>query len=117
MTFFIKSHYNFDHSSVEGEYNDSPSMTEPDQSYSIRELFVKFAGGQLPNISQSTYYEEEYDPTSEPSFDILDAYAIENDLRSNDDFTSFLSRDFSTDPVKDPVSSTAEESSDSDSAD
>lgn len=41
------------------EFNDEPSMTVPDQSYTIRDLIDRFTRGIAPPVGQDGLYSEE----------------------------------------------------------
>lgn len=64
-----------------------PSETVPDQSYTIRELLLKFTSGVMPPVSKNVHYEDEdfdqYSPTNDLDFDLADATAMKYDLDQN----------------------------------
>lgn len=73
------------------EYNDSPSLTVPNDSYSVQELLIRHLSGSLPDISKEFYYDtdvqdpscfDNIDPTMSPDFDLADYHALSNDLAS-----------------------------------
>lgn len=74
---------NMYHDSYKGEnFKDEKSLTVPNQSYSIRELMIKFASGQHVPVAKPVYYdgetgdvtEEHIDPTLNPDYDLSDAF-------------------------------------------
>lgn len=66
-----------------GEENTLPSMTVPNQCYSIRDLLARFVSGTADpkTMYRDGYYEgdepsfEDYDDTFDPAFDLAD-YSI-----------------------------------------
>lgn len=74
----------------------APSMTVPDQSYTIAEILAKFTNHIPPQISKSFYYESDqgdidfdsFDPTNSPSFDLADFTNHVHDLRNFKDDSS-----------------------------
>lgn len=75
--------YNFELNDSSMTSNDEPSMTIPDESYTVQELFRRFAAGIAPPVSQNPHFEldensddfDSYDPIEDPSFDMVDAVA------------------------------------------
>ena len=71
-----------------GEVNNEPSMTIPDQSMSIEEIVTRFASGEPISVGQDVYYEtdevnasfSDVDPTMDPSFDLSDYSAMRSEL-------------------------------------
>lgn len=68
------------------------SLTEPDMSYTIKELLMRFGVGNTPPISREVYYDEQSDedasldgisPTEAPDFDISDAFSLQRTLQEN----------------------------------
>lgn len=74
----------------QADYMDNPpapplpdpySETIPDQSMSIREILQRSIVGSMPAIQKQAFYQsdfgevgyDDFDPTSDPSFDIVDA--------------------------------------------
>jgi len=59
------------------ETNNEPSLTVPDQSYTIKELLMRFTSGGMPAIAKTGTYEEDptfedLDPTRLGDFDLAD---------------------------------------------
>ena len=59
------------------EFNDEPSLTVPDQSYTIQELLDRHIAGTMPPVSQDVFYEDdpnfdEIDPKHTPDYDLSD---------------------------------------------
>lgn len=77
-----------------GEINSGPSVTVPNQAYSIRELFQRAISGTMPAIVKQGFYENEFEnpdlsevPERRLDYDFLDAFsdrvALENSLRNS----------------------------------
>lgn len=47
--------------SFEGEKNESPSLTVPDQALTPQELLRRFANGQPFNVGSNPVYDDDYD--------------------------------------------------------
>lgn len=63
-----------------GERNDSPSMTVPDQSLSIKDILQRFVNGQpLDNLRCSTIYGDDMEQTEE-EWSVHPANQFEHDL-------------------------------------
>lgn len=59
------------------EYNDEPSMTIPDMSYSIKEILEKYTKGIVLNVVKNGRFDEEPDfndslVEEQPDFDLSD---------------------------------------------
>lgn len=74
----VKNMFNFkfDHNCI--ELCGGVSLTNPDMSYSVRELLEKFTNGVIPPVARTTNFEEnptfeDYDQTRELDFDLADA--------------------------------------------
>lgn len=63
--------YNIDQSIPVGEVNNLPSLTIPNETYTIRELLEKHTRGVMPDIAMEGTYGEE-----EPDFDSPDLNQI-----------------------------------------
>lgn len=63
-----------------GEINNLPSMTVPDQSYTVRDLLERFTTGVLPVSSRTPVYSDNpdfdnYDEIENPDFDLSDYHS------------------------------------------
>lgn len=79
--------YNFVFSPDMGEFNEEPSLTVPDMSYSIQEMVEKFVRGQaLPVNARGGFDDEasvlafETDPTRSGDFDLTDSIDMAMEL-------------------------------------
>lgn len=69
----------------QGEINNEPSETVPNQSFTVGEVLLRFSNGTLPNIVQPVYYDDNddfdnVDITQDPAFDLVDAENYKNYL-------------------------------------
>lgn len=62
-----------------------PSVTVPDQSLTVREIFERFTRGQGVQGAKSVYYDEteEVDETLAPDFDLSDVTRISQEIADN----------------------------------
>lgn len=86
-----------------GEINNLPSMTEPNQSWSIRQIINRHINGSpIPNLARSGgYYDPVPDRTRHPSYSMEDA---STDLRRSKAHIDSLQKDVPNDPPADLVS-------------
>lgn len=69
------------------------SKTEPDMSYSIKELLLRFGVGNTPPVSRAVFYDADdvsvddalnnISPSERPDFDLADAYSLSQELAEN----------------------------------
>lgn len=86
-------HYStFKFDSVCLEVADTESNTEPDMSYSIKELLARFGVGNTPPVAREVAYDELEDEdmsldgipkTESPDFDLADAFTLGQQLQQN----------------------------------
>ncbi|KAA6326487.1 hypothetical protein EZS27_024412 [termite gut metagenome] len=68
--------------------SNSPSLTIPDQALSVQELLFRYTAGTLSSISKIPHYQDgdisfdDFDPTSDPAFDLVDAQEIKESLEA-----------------------------------
>lgn len=76
---FIRTNWNQDISpESEGEINDEPSMTQPDQSMSMQEILRRYASGiPMDSIAKIPIYDGDEDEMPDPrTLDLADIEAI-----------------------------------------
>lgn len=87
--------FNFELNDTCMTHNDEPSMTVPDESLTVQQLYQRYSSGIAPAIAHSPYFElDEYsndfgdpdDPTLDPAFDLVDAENEVNRVRKIRDF-------------------------------
>lgn len=77
--------YNYEPQPEYYEENTQPSLTVPDQSYTIKELLMRFTSGGMPDIAKTGTYEddpsfEDIDPTRLGDFDLADLTELQIEL-------------------------------------
>lgn len=92
-TFNTSSNYTFDFDKPgDTEFFTEPSLTEPDQCYTVQELLNRHISGSLPDISQPYYYDtdvqdphgfDNVDPTMRPDFDLADYASLSDNLANH----------------------------------
>lgn len=87
----FRSQYNYspDSSFAMEPVNDLPSLTQPDLSYSVKDIISRFVRGIAPPVASDVYYPEipddadpfDYiDPTQRMDFDLSDYSSLRRDL-------------------------------------
>lgn len=100
----IITQYNYVHGKWAEEEVSSVSETQPDQSYTIQELLLKFATGTGIDAIRQVHYDqglsgkdidadfERYDPTDDPDFDMVDAFAYKADMDNRVSYLKDINR-------------------------
>lgn len=73
----FKTSYNYEEFSPAGEINKEPSLTVPNQSYTIQEILLRFTTGIPPAVSQPYYYESDQEDIDFDSYNPANAYNID----------------------------------------
>lgn len=74
-----RTHYNFNLTKHDMEYNNGPSLTVPDQAFTVKEVLEKYTNGVLPDLTKNGSYPDtepsfdDTDPIQDPAFDLADA--------------------------------------------
>lgn len=81
----FQTQWNFDPANWPGEINEEPSLTVPDQAYTVQELLEKFTSGGIPPVSLPGQYDDDpsfddIDPTRLGDFDLADLTALQIEL-------------------------------------
>lgn len=79
----FRTPYNYDCESESYEKNELPSVTVPDESYTIQELLTRFTSGTMPPIWMDGEYDEDPDDDTiveSPGMDIVDVHEYMNEL-------------------------------------
>lgn len=69
-------------------YEQKPSKTIPDEAYTVAQILERFMRGQGVDGQRVIHYGEDedfddYDPTLDPDFDIVDAYTRMQQFHAN----------------------------------
>ena len=84
----VINYLEYNHNENLGEINTMESETIPNQSFTVKEVLLRFNNGTLPNIVQPVYYDDtedfdNIDPTLDPAFDLVDAENILTEINNN----------------------------------
>lgn len=89
----FQNHYNRDKHPVKGEVNNLESMTIPDQSFTIEEIYRRFAQGRPVNVEKVPIYDGD---RLLPEFHRLDLAEREQLLQDVAGRVKMLQRDYQT---------------------
>lgn len=86
------SEFDFRSSQMTTERIDGDSCTEPNMSYTIKELLLRFGVGNTPPVDRQVYFDELQDedatldnisPTERGDFDLADSVTLQQQLAEN----------------------------------
>lgn len=63
----------YQHTKHKGEHNFAPTLTQPDQTLTVREIFDRYRRGQPIDGAKATYFEDDVEMSAlVPNWDALD---------------------------------------------
>lgn len=103
----IVSPYTYDYTEYKGLCCDEPSLTVPDQSFTIKELLIRYTSGTMPPVYRDGYYEEDdeididnVNPMERGDFDLVDAQQLSDEIREQQRIRSKQDSDAGGRPAK-----------------
>ncbi|AXL14912.1 hypothetical protein [Microviridae sp.] len=79
----IRGHFNYN--GTKGLTFKKPSLTVPDEAYTVKELYEKYSSNQIALLEREGIYEEEFDLTRMQDFDYSDLTAITEQIQDRED--------------------------------
>lgn len=89
----FQSNYNRAKFPVQGEINTKPSLTIPDQSFTIEEIYRRFAQGRPMNIEREPIYDGDVMLPQWQKLDLAERETLLQDINSR---VKFLQNDYTT---------------------